>query len=154
MTVIAAESKNARGVETGGPLVGYALPDAILVVTNATGPGPRAKRERYGVLIDGRHAQDFCDRIHLESQGRIDYVGDWHKHPGISLRPSEQDALAMKAMAEFEFSPTKYPISLIYRAWPPDWRVYIWDGRSRLKTIESRIAPSDYVADFGFEPPF
>ena len=145
MAVIARESKNARGVETGGPLVGFLSAAGVLIVTDAAGPGPRAKHERYGITIDGKHAQEFCDRINFESEGRIDYVGDWHKHPGISLRPSEQDTLAMKTMAEFQFSPTRYPVSLIYRSWPRAWQVYFWDGSGGLKRIKSMIAPSDQV---------
>ena len=141
---MANESKQARRVETGGPLVGYVSADRVLVVTDATGPGPRAKRERYSVTIDGKHAQIFCDRARWESRGVIDYVGDWHRHPSFCLQPSEQDALAMKTMAEFQFSPTTHPISLIYRTWPRAWQVYVWDGVA-LRKIQSHLAASDVV---------
>jgi len=46
----------------------------------------------------------------------------------------------MKTMAEFEFSPTKNPISLIYRLWPQALRVYVWDGSGSLLKISSTIA--------------
>jgi integrative and conjugative element protein (TIGR02256 family) len=139
LSVIRAESRKARCVETGGPLVGYVTNDGELVVTDAAGPGPKAKLERYSVVIDGEHAQKFCNRISHESDGRIDYIGDWHKHTGFSLRPSEHDISAMKTMANFEFSPTKHPVSLIYRRLPPAWQVYVWDGSGSLIKISSKL---------------
>jgi integrative and conjugative element protein (TIGR02256 family) len=143
LTFIRAESRKARGVETGGPLVGYVANNHMLIVTDASGPGPRAKLERYGVTIDGEHAQKFCDKSLRKSDGLFDYVGDWHKHPGISLKPSGQDVLAMKTMANFEHSPTKYPISLIYRMWPKALKVYVWDGSGVLRIMPHTIHNTD-----------
>jgi len=140
ISVIRAESRKAWGIETGGPLVGYRTKDAELVVSGACGPGPNSKMERYTVIIDGVHAQKFCDQMLQDSDGLIDYVGDWHKHPGFSLKPSGQDALAMKTMADFEYSPTKYPISLIYRALPEAFHVYVWDGSGSLIRIPSKMS--------------
>ena len=120
-------------------MVGYAGKNKTLFVVSASGPGPRASLERYSVVIDGVHAQKFCDRCRRESDGLIDYVGDWHKHPGISLRPSEHDISAIKTMANFQHSPTKYPISLIYRICPEAWQVYVWDGSGSLAKIFSTI---------------
>jgi integrative and conjugative element protein (TIGR02256 family) len=140
LSVIRTESRKAPRIETGGPLVGYIAEKGALIVTDAAGPGPRAKLERYSVTIDGRHAQKFCDKCHAGSDGRIDYVGDWHKHPGLSLRPSTHDVSAIKTMAEFEHSPTKHPISLIYRSWPRSWQVYVWDGSGSLIKIRSKAS--------------
>jgi integrative and conjugative element protein (TIGR02256 family) len=142
-SVIRTESRKARRVETGGPLVGYVAKGSVLVVADADGPGPKARLERFSVIIDGEHAQKFCDRSSRESDGRIDYVGDWHKHTGISLRPSEQDVFAMETMAKYEFSPTKHPISLIYRRLPQAFQVYVWDGSGSLKKIQSTIDPAN-----------
>jgi integrative and conjugative element protein (TIGR02256 family) len=143
LSVIRAESRKARCVESGGPLVGYVSKDSVLIVADATGPGPRAKLERYSVTIDGKYAQEFCDRIRRESNGKIDYIGDWHKHTGFSLRPSGHDISAIKTMANFEHSPTKHPISLIYRRLPQAWQVYVWDGSGSLMKISSKIAPAN-----------
>jgi integrative and conjugative element protein (TIGR02256 family) len=143
LSIIRTESRKARRVETGGPLVGYIAKGGVLIVADAAGPGPKAKLARFSVTIDGKHAQRFCDRIHRESDGRIDYVGDWHKHTGFCLWPSGQDICAMKTMANFELSPTKHPISLIYRRWPQALQVYVWDGSGSLKKILSTIASED-----------
>jgi integrative and conjugative element protein (TIGR02256 family) len=140
LSVIKNESRKARGTETGGPLVGYIAEGFLLVVADASGPGPRGRLERYSVTIDGEHAQKFCDQINQESEGLIDYVGDWHKHTGISLRPSNHDVSAMKIMADFELSPTRHPISLIYRKWPQALQIYVWDGSGFLARIQWTIS--------------
>ena len=144
LSVIKAESRKARCIETGGPLVGYVAKDGALVVVDANGPGPKARLERFSVTIDGQHAQEFCDQSSRESDGRIDYVGDWHKHPGFSLSPSGDDIFAMKTMANFKFSPTKHPISLIYRSWPQAFQVYVWDGSGSLIKISSVIDSTNH----------
>jgi integrative and conjugative element protein (TIGR02256 family) len=140
LSVIRAEAIKARKVETGGVLVGYVdKRNGVLVVTDASGPGSKAILEPFSVVIDGEHAQEFCDRCLRESGDRIDYVGDWHKHPGFCLQPSSADSLAIKAMAEFQHSPTKHPISLIYRRWPSSFKAYIWDGSGSLKILPSAV---------------
>jgi len=143
LSVIRTESRKVRRSETGGPLVGYVAQNGVLIVVDADGPGPKAKLERYSVTIDGEHAQKFCDRSNRESGGCIDYVGDWHKHTGFSLSPSGQDVFAMKTMANFKFSPTKHPISLIYRSWPQAFQVYVWDGSGSLVKILSTVDSAD-----------
>lgn len=131
LSVMRAESRAAHRIETGGPLVGY-VEGGLLIVTGAAGPGPKSKLERYSVTIDGEYAQKYCDQVRRDSNGLADYVGDWHKHTGISLKPSPPDIFAIKTMANFEFSPTKNPISLIYRRWPEAMRVYFWNGKDAL----------------------
>jgi integrative and conjugative element protein (TIGR02256 family) len=143
LSLIGSESRKARGVETGGPLVGYVSEIGSLVVTDAIGPGPKARLERYSVTIDGEYAQRFCDRMSSLSDGRIDYVGDWHKHPGVSLNPSEHDVSAMRTMATFKFSPTRHPISLIYRRWPEAFKAYVWDGSGLLVRIPAKSGSLD-----------
>lgn len=146
LAVFKTESLKALGTETGGPLVGHIAQARILLVTDACGPGPRAKLERCSVTIDGAFAQKFCDRAFNESKGTTDYVGDWHKHTGLSLKPSKDDVAAMKLMADFQWSPTTHPISLIYRMWPRAFRVYVWDGSGSLEKMASSINPEDSYA--------
>ena len=113
LSIVESEMLSASGSETGGALVGH-FQNGLLVVTGASGPGPRGKLEEFGVVIDGKHAQRFCDAARLASSGRDDYVGDWHCHPGRSLEPSHSDHDAMKTMCEFGGSPTRRPVSLIW----------------------------------------
>lgn len=123
------------GKETGGPLVGYISTDSALVVTHAAGPGPKAKLDYASVTIDGQHAQDYCSRINRESKGLFDYVGDWHRHPGWSLRASDDDARAMRTIAAWEYCPVKYPISLVYRSFREKYVVYVLNARGQLQYV-------------------
>ncbi len=132
------EMKRASCTETGGVLVGYSEGDS-LVVTAASGPGPRAKLRLFSVTIDGKHAQQFCDRVSQESDGKIDYLGDWHCHFAFSITPSTDDHRAMEIMAEFEDSPTKTPISLIWAKYCGKFVTYVYTEERLLKKVRSSI---------------
>lgn len=119
--------------ETGGPLVGYISTDEAVVVTHAAGPGPRGKRGYFSVLIDGRYATQFCNQVEQQSNGRFYYVGDWHCHPGWSLRPSREDVKAMRVMAAYVGCPIKHPISVIYRYYLEEYRAYTLNSSGQLE---------------------
>ena len=130
----AREMRKARITETGGPLVGH-RDGHHLVVTGASGPGPRAELRLRSVEIDGVHAERFCAAARSKTNGLDDYVGDWHCHVGYSLEPSRLDHQAMKTMAEFQFGPTRTPVSLIWSKWSDKVRAYYYDGTETLKEL-------------------
>jgi integrative and conjugative element protein (TIGR02256 family) len=140
LDTIRSEVQRTKLTETGGPLVGYISNDGALVVTHANGPGPRAELEFRSVLIDGVAAQQFCDNLARLSDGKLDYVGDWHCHPGFSLLPSDQDLEAMKLIANAPNWSIKNPVSLIYRRWPERYCVYtLVDPGELILTPSSNI---------------
>ena len=145
LDVIIAESKKVRFKETGGPLVGYISNDHALVITGATGPGPKAELSRYSVVIDGEFAQKFCDEMYSASSGKLDYVGDWHRHTGWSLEPSKEDVHAMRTMADFEYCPVKHPVSLIYRKRPAAFKTYVLNAERELDLLSHSILPARAV---------
>ena len=125
------EMKKVWKTETGGVLVG-ALADGVLSVAAASGPGPRAERRMCSVLIDGVHAGQFCRAASRESQGRIDYVGDWHCHLAVSIKPSAMDLSAMQTMADFAGSPTRTPLTLIFSRYTGKFKAYLFAEERRL----------------------
>jgi integrative and conjugative element protein (TIGR02256 family) len=133
LATIRKEVRRARFTETGGPLTGYISEDHALVVTHAAGPGPRATLRPFSVVIDGTHAQQFCDKVRRRTGGRLDYVGDWHRHLGWSLKASPDDRDAMRTMAAFDYCPVRNPASLIYRSLPEDYVVYILNDKKMLE---------------------
>jgi integrative and conjugative element protein (TIGR02256 family) len=139
LDAIQMECRKARFRETGGPLVGYVSPARAVVISEIGGPGPRATLTRHSVTIDGEHAQKFCNRAYRLSNGRVDYVGDWHRHTGLSLAPSKEDSEAMKTMANFAHCPIKNPISLIYRRWPVRFKMYVLNCKGVLEEIGTSI---------------
>lgn len=131
---IAREMAKVAITETGGALAGHIDGDR-LIVTSASGPGSRAELRMRSVLIDGEHAQRFCDNVRARTNGKDDYVGDWHCHLGYSLRPSDLDYDAMRTMATFEFTPTTTPVSIIWSKWSRNVHAFYYDGSPKLRKI-------------------
>jgi integrative and conjugative element protein (TIGR02256 family) len=124
---IRAEIRRVKRFETGGALVGEVL-DGTVRVTAASGPGPQAESRFTSILIDGDHATTFRDQEFDRSNGRIDYVGDWHCHPGWSLTPSSRDNHAMEVMAEHTPAVDYCPVSLIFARWSRRWKAFQYRG--------------------------
>lgn len=124
LDTIRAEVRLSPKTETGGALVGYLERDGVLIVTHACGPGPRSELRRTSVLIDGKHAGAFCTQMYKQSGGCLDYVGDWHRHPGWSLEASDHDLSAMLTIEEADCCSVPYPVSAIYRSFPEKLVVY------------------------------
>jgi integrative and conjugative element protein (TIGR02256 family) len=134
LDVIRAEVRRAGRRETGGALVGYLSPESTLFVTHASGPGPRAQLQLTSVLIDGQYAHEFCTRIFTSSGGRLDYVGDWHRHLGWSLAASDQDLEAMLTISDSNCCSLPYPLTAIYRSFPERMVTHALNNR-RLRPV-------------------
>lgn len=137
-----SEARRAGWRETGGPLVGYLSDDGAVVVTGAGGPGPKAQRRLTSVQIDGRHATLFCSQIYNQSNGSFDYIGDWHLHTLLSLKPSESDEQAMSQMALSGSCLLEAPISVIYRRLPESMAVYVLNANGRLCGVSHSLIDS------------
>jgi integrative and conjugative element protein (TIGR02256 family) len=110
---IQREIQQWHGVETGGVLVGY-LEGEQFVITHASDPGPRGRRRRRSVQIDGAFATEFCHDLESRSGGSVYYLGDWHVHPVGSLSLSPRDRHAAKALVEAAVSPVPQILSVIF----------------------------------------
>lgn len=122
------ESQRKSPNETGGVLVGYVDGDGRTVVTAVVGPGPNAVHSRSRFRRDGDYAQAEVDRLHHESKGRDDYVGEWHSHPDAG-GPSLIDRGSMSWISDNPHYARREPVLLIMervrtRAWHP--RAYQW----------------------------
>lgn len=100
--------------ESGGGLFGYVSSDMAVVITHASGPGPRAIKKETSIKLKGEYIQNYADLIYYQSNYCFDYIGDWHIHHGTSLKPSLKDVVAMKLVSKHP-SLIKNPISIIYR---------------------------------------
>ena len=91
-SAIEFECKRKPGVETGGVLVGFIdeSKDAVVVVS-ASGPGPRALHRSHRFNRDAVFCQAWLDEWVRESDGRLDFVGEWHSHPETHPTPSSVD---------------------------------------------------------------
>lgn len=85
-------------VETGGILAGYRDGDD-LVVCNATTGGPKATREPRLFVRDVEYCQEQLDALYSLSGGRVDYVGEWHRHCSRSTAYSRVDEASLRVIA-------------------------------------------------------
>jgi integrative and conjugative element protein (TIGR02256 family) len=74
--------------ETGGILVGRKVGEDFVVPFVIAG-GPKAHRSRGGFSPDSGWQQEFLD--FLFTRFAVDYLGDFHRHPGSVDQPSEHD---------------------------------------------------------------
>lgn len=91
------ESVRAFPNETGGMLVGR-LEGNCALITDATGPGPKALHSPSLFQRDGDYSQVVLDNIVVKSDGLNDYIGEWHSHP-VRCSPSAKDRAAMRWVA-------------------------------------------------------
>jgi integrative and conjugative element protein (TIGR02256 family) len=114
--------------ESGGMLIGY-VDGGLLYLTHATPPGPRAVHQPDLFVRDGDYSQLVLEAALAESNGRHDYVGEWHSHP-FSQGPSSQDRISMKRIGEKASYACAHPALLLCRRHRRGWRLetYQWDG--------------------------
>lgn len=84
-------------IETGGVLAGYTDEEGNVVVTNASGPGPKAVQLATRFEKDVEFCQKFLDDLFISSSRKYVYVGEWHSHPSRDNSPSGLD---IKSLSE------------------------------------------------------
>ena len=114
--------------ETGGVVIGHAH-GSTLVVTRLTGPGPNALHRPDWFVRDGTYAQAMLDAAVAETDGRDNYLGEWHSHP-IPQGPSPQDWASMHRISLNGDYDAPHPLLILLRRYRRDWRLegYRWDG--------------------------
>lgn len=137
ITHIISESASHFPNETGGLLVGKVENDYLLV-RFATGPGPAAQHAPALFKRDGDFSQTILDTLVKNSDGELDYMGEWHSHP-FKAPPSQIDLESMKWIAASEEYAIKQPAMLLcigagLNRW--ELRCYVLAGK-RLKLLPS-----------------
>ncbi|WP_457255917.1 Mov34/MPN/PAD-1 family protein [Pedococcus sp. P5_B7] len=97
--------------ETGGVLLGHAN-EGGATVTVAVGPGPDAQHSRYGFTPDADwQATQVAEAWNVD--GKIEYLGDWHTHPGGTTRFSDLDRRAAVTISEAPAARQPRPVMLV-----------------------------------------
>lgn len=91
------EARRKAPNETGGILVGRRVGEVIEVMF-ASDAGPNAISHASSFERDGPYCQTFLERV-AEGNPGVDYVGEWHSHPGSSATPSARDTLSFQQIA-------------------------------------------------------
>ncbi len=101
-------------VETGGVLAGYLDKIGNVIVTNASGPGPKAIQSSSRFEKDVEYCQSFLDNLFVSSNKHISYIGEWHSHPSEKNKPSGTDIKSLTAIAYQKEYLTDMPIMIIF----------------------------------------
>jgi integrative and conjugative element protein (TIGR02256 family) len=130
--------------ETGGILLGYRHSATEVVITDAIGPGPTADHRRTGFRPDAQWQTRELARRYHEAGRRIEYLGDWHTHPGGTTTPSSTDRRTLHAIARHPEARCPQPIMAIIAAEHP-WTLAIRQSsprslrRSRLTVLAIQL---------------
>lgn len=96
-SLIREETLRAGKKETGGVLVGCRVTydsKPFLVVVAASGAGSKADRQLYTYAPEVEALQQALDQVcqdYLQKGVRVDYIGEWHKHPKGMTYLSRED---------------------------------------------------------------
>lgn len=86
-------------LESGGILLGWRRGEDKVVV-DIVGPGANALHGRTRFLPDHKWQVREIDRIFGQTNGDIDYLGDWHTHPDGIAAMSDEDSRTLFRIAK------------------------------------------------------
>lgn len=115
--------------ETGGVLLGYwSEREGEPVVTHCLGPGPDAVHQRSRFVPDHHFHVVEIARLYRTSGRRMEYLGDWHTHPGNRAYLSDLDLQTLKCIAVAPKARAPRPVMAVL-APGPIWEICAWRAR-------------------------
>ncbi len=119
---MARQAREHAPNETGGILIGRRRGEVVEVLA-VSDAGPNAISEPARFERDGEYCQAYLERTVRELGGGVDYVGEWHSHPGSSATPSTRDTASFAEIAEDPDYLTTAPVLVIVAPAMSDDRV-------------------------------
>jgi len=98
--------------ETGGVLLGQSFSEGARV-THIVDAGPAAQHTPMSFIPDRDWQYDRIDDVFFAAHGNVEYLGDWHSHPGAAPRPSPTDRELLRATAANAACRCPRPLMLI-----------------------------------------
>jgi len=139
------QASHHERLETGGVLLGWRN-GLDTVVSHVVGPGPGAQHDRTTFHPDSAWQTARIAELYEHSGRRLEYLGDWHTHPGGRPWPSRRDERTLRHIAAFAEARCPAPLMVILGSAAADvlspWQVgaFICRGRSRWRPRRARIA--------------
>ncbi len=140
-----AECNRAAPAETGGVLMGYRADDTHeRVATHLIGPGPNAIHEKLRFAPDHDYQLAEITRLYEMSGRRLEYLGDWHSHPGDEGYLSKKYLETLNRIARSRTARVEKPVMLVMagrRGWDPcawihEWSsAWVWGRRSTIRPL-------------------
>ena len=106
-------SKESPHTETGGVLIGFVDDSRRVIITRATGPGPKATTTVMSFDRDIEYIQSELERAGKELINEGNYVGEWHSHLDPDPNPSVTDDTSLLGIAAALNYLTRTPCMII-----------------------------------------
>lgn len=141
-----AAQKSPR--ESGGVLLGFVAESGEPVVTHSIGPGPKAVHSAWNFIPDYEYQLAEIARLYEACNRQLEYLGDWHTHPGGVARLSEKDLSTLRRIARHKAARASRPLMVIL-APGPEWNAHGWQielTRKRLGLPRAVVRPLDILS--------
>lgn len=99
--------------ETGGILMGRWESALVASVNVLIGAGPDATHERYLFRPDHSWQKQAMVQLYEQSGRMLEYLGDWHTHPGEDTSPSRRDVATARLIRDHRRARAPRPVMLI-----------------------------------------
>ncbi len=100
--------------EAGGILLGkHILEEQYYLITDITVPSKYDSAGPVSFLRNYRNAQIIIDKQWEESQGTVNYLGEWHTHPWENPTPSSTDKMLLANLITEKSNVWDYLIMII-----------------------------------------
>lgn len=96
-------------VEAGGLMLGLRR-DRYLHVVEATTPYAWDRQSRVSFFRSSKAHRMRALRLWRKSGKRVDWLGEWHSHPGFSRTPSGTDLRNWRTLVKHRKAPMVFPI--------------------------------------------
>lgn len=129
---ICLEATRLAPLETGGLMLGFwATAPVQPVITHLVGAGPDAIHERDRFAPDHEYQVAQIDHLCRHSEEALEYLGDWHSHPGAAAIMSGKDRATLATIASTAEARAPRPLMLIL-GYGPEWipRLWVYSRRS------------------------
>jgi len=101
-------------METGGVLLGRRANSSLFVIDDAIGPGPDAQHTVNSFDPDQAWQEEQVADAWKHHGGRLEYLGDWHTHPGGRAALSRDDKSCMRLIRDSEDARAPRPLMLVF----------------------------------------
>lgn len=131
------EANSGLPFETGGVLLGYWSNDrSEVVITDATGPGPKAAHSKTEFIPDDEYQDRVIDEIYARSERRHTYLGDWHTHPFGEESLSYKDRRTLQRIARLDGTGGPAPLMAVLACNEQVWRLAVWQYERPVTIVE------------------
>ncbi|MBX3037793.1 MAG: Mov34/MPN/PAD-1 family protein [Anaerolineales bacterium] len=111
---IEREAYLSRKTETGGVIGGIGrVEDKNVFITKVSNGGPNAIKKPFFFSRDTKYCQEIVNEWARNSNGEVDYLGEWHKHLEREPKPSSIDIETMKKISQSSDYHISQPILMI-----------------------------------------